>query len=206
MSWFGRVAVTDYAIGVAADSEFDTVEDLQNADEVDFAVNSSSTTAGINTIISSSVMDINANVVTGFEGTPGSVSAVLGGDVDARVDVFDSLEPYVRDGEMKLIAALSDEPPEYASDTPTAIDVGYDELAGAVSLQWMLGGPPGMDETIVETLEEAFLSAAATDEMQQTLEESDRTLAPAGRDETVEQFEQTVATFGEFRDILEEEL
>lgn len=206
VSWFGRVAVTDYTIGVAADSEYDTVEDMQNADEVTFAATSSSTTAGINTIIATSVMDINANLVTGFEGTPGSVNAVLGGDVDARVDVFDSLQPYVEDEEMKLIMALSDEPPSYAPDTPTAIDVGYDELAGAVSLQWMLGGPPGLDEEIVDTLEEAFLQAADTDEMQAFLEERDRTLAPGNREETVSQFEQTVETFDQFQGILQDEL
>lgn len=206
VSWFGRVAVTDYVVSVAADSEYETVEDLENADEVSFANITKSTTAGIATIIATNVMDINANIVTGYDGTPGSITAVLRGDVDVRIDVFDSVKPYVEDGELKTIVALSDEPPEYAPDTPTAVDVGYDELAGAVSLQWMLGGPPGLSEDIVTTLEDAFLEAANTDEMHEFLEERDRTLDPAGREETVSQFEQTRETFEQYQDILSEEI
>ncbi len=90
-----------------------------------------------------------------------SVTSVLGGQVDAMVNMaFDSL-PMVQSGDMRVLAVIGTERLEQLPDVPTMKELGYDcEL-----MMWRgIAVPKDTPDEVVKKLEAAFIKAADSDD------------------------------------------
>lgn len=81
------------------------------------------------------------------------VTALLGGEIDAVVQLPSAILPHVQSGSLKIIGALSRLREPAAASVPTAIEQGF----GFQAEVWRaLAGPKGLPEAVVATLEAAL--------------------------------------------------
>jgi tripartite-type tricarboxylate transporter receptor subunit TctC len=127
MSWLAHAETLVHWVLVRGDSEFNSLEDLQNADEVSFASLGGSS-AEIGLIIGMNEMDVNYNTVN-FSSASECIAALSRGDVDAVQ--FPEYGPPVMnalDGNAELLLTYREEPPEVNPDAQTVASAGYDNL------------------------------------------------------------------------------
>ena len=200
ISWIGRVASNPHVLLVRGDTEYESLSDLQEAEELRFATQGEGAIDYLAGVIAMDEMGIDVDLITGYEGSTEAQTGVVRGDAELTSTVYSSARPFVEDGELRPIVTFGDEPPEFAADIPTVYDEGYEPLAAIIGLQRPVGAPPGVDEERLSVLEEALLTALESDEMQQWSEDAGRPLAPAGREETTELVENSIETFERFED------
>lgn len=204
VSWIGRISTESYMMGVGADTPYESLDDLRNADEpVQFSQTAPGATGYLVDVVAAEVLDYEYHHVMGFEGSAAQVGGVLRGDAEAVTTIFQVIQPAVEDGEIRPIVVLAEEAPSFAADTPTVVDLGYDELTD-LRLQNPVGGPPGIDDEVVEVLESAMISAANSDEMQEWAENNEVPIEPANSQETAQGVIDAVDLFDEYQDLLED--
>lgn len=204
MSWIGTFNQAQYGILVPADSEYETLEDLQEADEISWGGTGPGATSSLVTFIAAEELGIPSDFVFGYEGGEEARAGMLRGEVDARMNDFPAAESFVRDGEMRFIVALSADPPDWI-DAPTVVDEGYDDLA-ELGLSFMATAPPGIDDELQEVLSDAFLDALDTPEAQEFAEDTDRPINPLGPEETRQAVEAASGLVDQYQDTLEEHM
>lgn len=202
MTWLGTANQAQYGILVTADSEYETLSDLQEADELSWGMTGPGGTSAMVTFIAAEVLEINSNFVMGYDGGEDARAGMLRGEVDARMNDFPSSESHVRDGEMRYVVALTRDPPDFVS-APTVVDEGYEQLAD-LGLSFMPCAPPGMDEELQQILSDAMMQALESDAAQEFAEETDRPVNPIGPDETAQIVENSVDLVDQYQDILAE--
>lgn len=89
----------------------------------------------------------------GYDGAAPATEAVLSGETEATTSSAAEVSSQVQDGPLEMLAFFGEERHPAFEDVPTLVEEGHDVTIGA----WRgIGGPAGMDEEIVTTLEEAF--------------------------------------------------
>jgi len=109
-----------------------------------------------------------------------SVTAVLGGQVDAMVNMaFDTL-PLVQSGDMRVLAVIGTKRLEQLPDVPTMLELGYDTDL----MMWRgIVVPQGTPDNVVKKLEAAFLKAAKSDEFKEFAQKYSIAPSPQGAEE-----------------------
>jgi len=184
-----RIARLPYVLCVSEDSDWHSVEDLQNAGEITIGSSGPESTGSLVSVIGSSQMGIDFDMVFGYDGASEFLPATASGEIDAAYITPDTVQSFVEDDSLRLIVALDEDPPEYAPDTPTSVELGYDGLED-VSFTQVIGGPPEMPEERAEMLQDALISAADSEEMQEWADENDQPVDQvASREDAIEQIE-----------------
>jgi len=161
-----RVGFEPRAISVATDSEFETIEDLINADrEIVFSASGVGSDDYFAGNIACDVLGIDSRFITAFEGSGEQVFAVIQGDVDAHTASFSTHEPHYKTGELKPLLFISQERlPDYP-DVPTILELvesGSEEetilqaLVNSFEAERVVFGPPNMPEEITAYYRNAF--------------------------------------------------
>jgi len=97
-----------------------------------------------------------------------SVTAALGGHVDAVVQTPTEMLSLIEAGKLRLLASASPVRWTEKPDTPTLIDLGY----GVSIDSWVgLAGPKGIDPARLEILQKAFAQAAKSPEVAKSFEQ-----------------------------------
>jgi tripartite-type tricarboxylate transporter receptor subunit TctC len=97
-------------------------------------------------------------------------------------------------------------PPDWASDTPTAADLGYESLNQAATIQHLVGGPPEVPDERISVLEQALLDTLDSDEMQSWAEENEVPITPGDSQEAADTVSSMRETFGQYEDVFREEV
>ncbi|PRZ48203.1 Bug family tripartite tricarboxylate transporter substrate binding protein [Tritonibacter scottomollicae] len=137
MRWVGMLGTDVGVIVVPADSEYETVDDLLNtlkADPTSVPVAGSSGAGGWDHIrllmlADEAGMDDDAYKAirwVQFDGGSPAVTQMLGGQVGAVSTDLGEIAGFVESGDIRIIAALSDDPIPAFPDAPTAKAQGYD--------------------------------------------------------------------------------
>lgn len=203
-SYFGTAAWEPYGFWTAWDSEYETVEDLQNADQIRMAssgLGSAATNAGV---VANSVMDIPSENVFGYEGTAESMTAVIRGDADIVPVNSSSARSAYEDEDLRPIIVFDNSPIEWASESQAAGELGHDGVVSVGRFERTLGAPQDTDQEIIDTLEQAWLDLVDDEEFNQWSEENSRPIRPKNAQETEETTQGAVETFQEYQDIFEE--
>lgn len=203
-SYIGRIAFDPHVMVVHPESEFNSVEDLQEADEVVFGAPGMSTNAANFAILAGEVLDFNTEFVTGFEGMAEVRTAVMREDVDAALSVVTPAAPQIEDGDLQAVVVFDVEPGDYAPDAPTIGELGYEEFGETFRLNWMAAAPPDMEQERLSILEDAFLDALDSEGMHEWAEDAGASIDPAGSDEALSMVEETDDVFGQYLDTIEE--
>ena len=164
-----------YGVAVPADSPFRTAEQLVSAAKerrVTFAAAGAPQNIGM--------FELNAKLRTrfGFVPFPGgaeAVTAAIGKHVEFVVQNPPEMLPALQSGRLRLLASASDVRWKVFPDVPTlreqGIDLAVDSVLGLV-------GPAGIPEERMEVLSQAFLQAARTQIVAETLSRFGMIAAP----------------------------
>ena len=91
-----------------------------------------------------------------FDGSAGAITALLGGHVDSvfvndQQDVVERIDA----GDFAALAVSSPERQSHLPETPTLVELGYDDLMLAVTI-YALAAPAGIPDDVVATLSDAL--------------------------------------------------
>ncbi|MPZ72570.1 MAG: hypothetical protein GEU74_04960 [Nitriliruptorales bacterium] len=183
LSYIGRLGASNHLFVTAADSEFETFDDVLAADG--FRIGSTGPGAAdyVNAYVMDQAFDMNAEIITGFEGSEENELAVTRGDVDGMTGDFDSRIKAIEEGDHRPLAIFSEEADENLPDVPPIMDFEFpDEGARDLMLSNIdlleLGrpvvAPPGVPEERLQALREALDNAVADPDLQAEAEKQGR--------------------------------
>jgi tripartite-type tricarboxylate transporter receptor subunit TctC len=159
-----RVLVESPVVAVRSDSKWKTLGDLiADARSRPYGISVGNSGAGSHTHISSVALFKAAGVEVLEVPFPAAqtVPSLLGGHVDALVQLPAALSNHVRNGTVRLLAALTSKRDPALPDVPTAREQGFD-----VSLEaWRgIAAPRGTPKTVVAALDAAIRRTAESAE------------------------------------------
>lgn len=135
----------------------------------------------------------------GYDGAAPATEAVLSGETEATTSSAAEVSSQVLDGDLEMLAFFGEERHPEFEDVPTLMEEGYDVTTGA----WRgIGGPEGIDEEIVASLEEAFDEIYGSEEFEEFMENNNFGLEHRDAEEFGQYMEEEFDRFGELIDEL----
>ncbi len=196
-TWLGYIGQDPYGMAVNGHSAVKSVEELKGLGRpVKFLSTGAGATSYLATRITSEILGINANFITGYRGANEYVIGAIRGDGDAAVAVLPMLRKYKDSGDLRVIAYLTKQSPD--PEVLTAAQLGHPELAN-LSVIRLIGGPPGLPPDVKAVLEEALLKAMADPETVKATELLGANLDPKGGDEAKAVLLDSIAFYTRYR-------
>lgn len=207
LTYLGQVTADPQVFAVAADSEFDSIEDLAGQSIKHAAQDISP----IETI-TYSAYGVNADYIL-HEGTSEVVLSIRRGDTDVTVASLSSILEFLKGGELKPIFYIGTEEItpdllgyEQLKGTPTAADTGHPELAEVLEQHRVLAAPPDVPECIKNKLADALAKTLVDPEFEAKAEEAELRIVPGTAEEAADTVTKTLETFQKYKETLEERL
>jgi len=155
------------AIGVAADSKFNSLQDLvdaakENPGKISVGVTSTIGQEGLTVKLIEKAAGVKFNVVP-FDGGSAVLAAVVGKHIDAFCLNVGDTTTFIEEGQIKVIATGDTKRSPFLPDVPTYKESGFDVVQ--VNMR-SIAAPKDMPEAIRQYLENCFLEAAKDPEIQ----------------------------------------
>ena len=185
-------------IGVAANSKYNTLEELVEAAKaqpgtVSVGVTSVTTSEGLALKQLQAAAGCEFNIIP-FDGETEVLTAVSGGHCDAFcLNVTDG-RTFVEEGSVKYLATGAEERSPFYPDIPTYQECGYDVIQSNCRA---IGCPEGTDPAVVQYLSDCFVAASNTEEIQQKAQEMNVPLVNMPTEEVTAFFEDAENTYKE---------
>ena len=157
IAWIGSMGHDVYGIGVSARSPLKSVAELRaSAKPVRFTAAGPASTAYSATYIAAELLGIKVEMISGYKGSSEYVQAVINGEGDAVVTVLPTLARLQHEGRMRVLASFEER--SSLPGVPDATTLRQPELA-KITLERLIGGPPGLPSDIVKVLADALQKA-----------------------------------------------
>jgi len=183
LSWLGRVGIDNYGLAVGESSPIRSVADLQALSQtrpVKFTSTGPAGTAYNATLIAANLLDIKAQLITGYRGSSDYVVGAIRGDGDAVITVIPTLRRMAEGKTLRIIADFEER--ASVSGAEDAVALGKPELAQIV-LDRLIAAPPGLPEEIRAILAGALVRALADSQVIAWAKETDSTISPESSDQ-----------------------
>jgi tripartite-type tricarboxylate transporter receptor subunit TctC len=175
ISWIGSMGRDVYGIAAGAKSGFKSIADLKAATRsVRFTGAGSASTAYSATLIAAELLGLKPEMISGYKGSGEYIQAVVNGEGDAVVAVLPTLVRLQREGKLRVLATL--EQHSSLPGIPDATLLKQPELA-KITLERLLGGPPGTEPSIIKILGDALDKALRDPELIEWARHSDVPIA-----------------------------
>jgi tripartite-type tricarboxylate transporter receptor subunit TctC len=192
------VSQDDYVLVSAKSSGLATIEDLKNAGRT---IKYGTTGVGTGSQLSEALLfaqsGIKATAVP-FDGGSPTLTAVLGGQVDVgSIQLGEAIEQ-IEAGKLTPIVTFAEKRPAYLSDTPTAVEEGYDV---PVQQSRAVFAPKGTPKEVIDRLAAAFQKAFDSEAYQKFNEDNQLTPNEVGGEELRKQW---TSNLDSYRKVVEE--
>ena len=176
-------------IGVAANSKYNTLEELIEAAKVapgsiSVGVTSVTTSEGLALKQLQKAAGCEFNIIP-FDGESAVLTAVSGGHCDSFCLNVSDGKTFVDEGSIKYLATGDEERSVFYPDLPTYQEAGYDVVQ--VNLR-AIGAPEGTDPAILQYLSDCFVAAANDPEVIAKAEEMQLPVMTLGTEEATAEF------------------
>lgn len=157
-----------YCIAVKGDSPYKTIADLSKAAKAKpdgFSFSASSYPQPF-ALMKVGEKDGSKFRYVNFKSGMEAVTALVGGHVDASVAIVSDVLPFIKSGEVRIIASAGKSRMPQAPDAPTLKELGYD----IAIVSWFgVGAPKGISKEHLGVLRAAFMKAADDPEFLNTM-------------------------------------
>lgn len=178
-AWIGCMGEGEhYLVGVGANSQLKSFADLQALSAkrpVKFAVTGLEGTATAAAIISTEVLGIRRQLITGYRGSSDYIVAAIRGDSDAVISATSTMMRYARAGQLRILASF--ETKATLAGIPDATALGKPELA-RLTVERPVGAPPGTPPDVQATLSGALAKALSDPKVVAWAKENDVIMNP----------------------------
>jgi tripartite-type tricarboxylate transporter receptor subunit TctC len=191
-------------IFVRADSEFNTIEDMQSAENVKFAVSGRGSGTWLWGKLIEGLWGVRVHMVSGYLGTTEYITALLRKDVDAfTIGFTSSLIPYFKSGEIKPLLIFSRESWDLVPKSPTLKGTPYGELED-FNNDRVIAGPPGLPDEIVHILERSLLKTLNDPELQEWSKATNNPLYIRNAEETKNSIKENLKLVGKYKNFFKD--
>lgn len=181
--FIAKVLEEPYVVAVSGDSEFDTLEAMvtaaQEGRSVQVGVSGVGSSAHIAAVAFSDAADVEFNIIP-YPGGSETISAAMGGHVDAVVLGGAELRSPLQSGRLKALGMSYEERSDSLPDVPTFKEEGYDL---SLTVWRGIAGPNGLPENVKETWVSAIEEIMAEGSFQETADNLGLDIAPLYGDE-----------------------
>jgi tripartite-type tricarboxylate transporter receptor subunit TctC len=164
-TYVARVLQAPEVIAVSAKSQFQNLASLvEYAKANPGKINCGTTGIGSASDLSAYLMESRAGIKMAhihYKGSGPVLMDLVGGQLDLAMPTISGTLPYVKGGQVKLLAVTSKERDPAIPDVPTTAEAGIADFV--VNLWFGLLGPAGMPKATRSALEAAALKAFSTD-------------------------------------------
>jgi tripartite-type tricarboxylate transporter receptor subunit TctC len=176
-TWLALIGGEPFGLLVRKQSPYRSVKDLQKATRVTWGIEAIGVTRWFPAFIAAKEMGIPFDVVAGYSGTGDSLPALLRGDYDVFTQPIDhpSIVPYLKTGEIRPLAQLSESRAKNAPDVPTARELGYDLV---LKVSRSMAAPPDLPGARAKVLEDLLLKSMNDTDYRQFVAKSGIQLVP----------------------------
>lgn len=182
ITWLATLSKDAYALVVKKDSALESIQSIRELGRpIRYGATGPSSTSYIATTLVSEALEIPYNMVTGYKSSTEYLIGVIRGEIDAAFVNATTAEPYLESGEVKMLAIIGDE--STVPGIPDATRLGIPELDN-VGVTRMIGGPPGLTDSVSSILEGALLDALNDPGFEKWLEQTGNGAKAAGAEET----------------------
>ncbi|MPZ96305.1 MAG: hypothetical protein GEU96_15675, partial [Propionibacteriales bacterium] len=159
-----------------------TWDDVMAASDVRFGSTGPGASDFVTPSLLISVFDLDAEVVTGFDGSSEVELALQQGSVDTMSGQLDSRQAALESGDQQALLTFDRERPDIAADVPTVLELDLDaEQEGLIEAHLNLldvgrplVGPPGMEADALGCLRDALAATVEDPEVLEKAESSER--------------------------------
>lgn len=198
VSWISRLARGTYLLMVGAKSGIKTIDDIRKLGRpLKITTTGLGSTGHTASVVASTVMGLPFKMLTGYKGSKQFILAAIRGDGDAVYTLVTTVRKYHEAGDVRIIATFEKE--SSFAGVPTARQIGFPELEG-MSLERLVGGPPGVPAERVAVLESAMLKAMADPELKAKTKK--RPYLPAGAAETAKRVDAVLRFYLKYKSAL----
>ena len=191
LTFLGRLGASPHLLTTGAGSTYETVDDLLTAEDFRFGATGPGGADYVNPSVLIEVLDLNAEIITGFGGASEAEVAVTAGDVDGQTGNFDSRILAVERGDHRPLLVVGRERAEQVPDTPAVMELERDEEERAIMEAQLalldvgraVVGPPEMPEAEASCLRDAIEAAITNPEVQEAAAEQSLIIDYASADE-----------------------
>lgn len=182
LSFVGRVAADPRVLVVGGGSELQTIEDVQAAQGLQFGSSGSGANDYIDATVLFDILDIDSEIVTGFDSAAEIELALTSGDIDMMSGTAGSRRSAIRSGDQVPVLSIGSEPIDEYPDVPALTDLDLDQKALAIAeahsdlqeMGRMIWAPPGVPEGCLEELVAAMETVLTSPELVAELEAQDQ--------------------------------
>lgn len=206
----GSMEENAYVIYVAADSPYQTFEDLAAGTDMRALTVERGSSSGLATAVAIRSLGLDAELTFGAEGSQEVATALIRGDVDFIVYGTSDVIGFIDSGDVRplLFLGLEEQRPaqyEWLTDIPSADDVGFPEVSGSVTEMRLIVAPAGLGEAEVAWLEEAVEATLFGPEFAAWAESADRPIVPRNAESARQAMANQIAIMEELVPMLAEE-
>jgi len=184
LSWIANMGRDGYALMVSANSPHRSIDDLRalgRRRKVKFTCVSSAGTAYFATRIGAHLLNIPAEIITGYRGTNDYIVATARGDGDACIASVASVATYMKANAVRVLCSF--EKQSSLPGVPDATALGQPGLTDLAQFR-AIAGPPGMAPKTVQRLSAAFVTALGEPAVLDWARRNHASLTPDGAAET----------------------
>lgn len=189
---------------VRADSEFNTIKDMQSAENVKFATSGRGSGTWLWGKLIKGLWGVRVHMVSGYLGTTEYITALLRKDVDAfTIGFTSSLIPYFRSGEIKPLLIFRRESWDLVPEAPILKGTPYGELED-FNNDRVIAGPPGLPDEITLLLERSLLNTLNDPELLEWSKATNNPLYIRNAKETRVSIKKTLEIVDKYKDFFKD--
>ena len=201
-TWLGRVGEDTYALGVGANAPFKSIADLKALSQtrpVKFTSTGSAGTAYAATQIAANLLDIKAQIITGYKGSSEYALAAIRGDGDAVITTMALLQRLRASGDLRILATFEEKSSVPGADDATTLK--QPELA-LITLERLIAAPPDLPADIKAALADALWKALGDPEIVAWAKQTDINLARETPDQAAATLTDQAKFFAKWKHVL----
>ena len=201
-SWIANMGRDSYALMVSATSPYHSVDDLRALGRrrpVKFTCVSSAGMAYSATRISTHLLGIPSEIITGYRGTNDYIVAAMRGDGDAAIASVASIANFVKAKGVRVLATF--EKRSTISGAADATTLGLPDLTEIAQFR-SIAGPPAMPAATVQRFSKAFVTALNQPSVQQWARQNHASLTPDGAEATNQILQDQSRFIARWKDLL----
>ena len=183
----GSIEENAYVVYTRADGPYQTWDDLAAGSGLKALTVERGSSSGLAAAVAIRSTGLDADLTFGAEGSQEVATALVRGDIDFIVYGTSDVLGFIESGDLipVLFLGLEEQRPEgfdWLDAAPSAGDVGFPDLAGAVTEMRIIAAPPGLSDDVVQYLKEKVNATLNSDEFAAWAEEAGRPIVPRDAD------------------------
>lgn len=179
----GSIEENAYVVYTRADGPYQNWDDLVAGSDLKALTVERGSSSGLASAVAIRSTGLDADLTFGGEGSQEVATALVRGDIDFIVYGTSDVLGFIESGDLKpvLFLGLEDQRPpgfDWLDAAPSAGDVGYPDLAGAVTEMRIIAAPADLSEEATEYLRSTVEETLFSEEFAAWAEEAGRPIVP----------------------------